>query len=215
MAERVKRVYDNSRRVAAARDTQRVIAEAARELFLVRGYNATSIRDIADAAGVAVQTIYNAYPNKPAILGRILDMSVVGDDEEVALADRPVMDEIRRAKKPADVIAAYVRMNSDIAERMLTLLPAIREAMAADAEFEASWRANAGQNRYYGLLEIAQQLAGMKALPKGMTPEVAADVLWVYTGPEAIEAFVVGRGWTLEQVTDWTTHAITRLLNQG
>src|SRR5215471_19031350 len=89
------RRYDASWRRAQARETQRHIAEVARALFLERGYGATAIRDIADAAGVAVQTIYNAFEGKPAIVARIADMAIVGDDEPVALVDHPHVQAMR------------------------------------------------------------------------------------------------------------------------
>src|SRR5690349_10608549 len=101
------RPYDASRRRAQARETQAHIAEAARLLFIERGYHATSIRDIADRAGVAVQTIYNAFDGKPAILSRVADMAVVGDDEPIPLQDREELRELMAATDPAELVRGY------------------------------------------------------------------------------------------------------------
>ena len=68
MARPVKRAYDTRRRQAQARETQAHIAEAARELFVERGWVATSIRDVAERAGVSVQTIYNAFEGGKAAI---------------------------------------------------------------------------------------------------------------------------------------------------
>src|SRR5947208_2674838 len=83
-----KRKYDSSRRQAQARETQRQIVEAARRLFIERGYMGTTIEQIAAEAGVAVETIYATFGNKRAVLARLVDISVVGDDEPGPLLER-------------------------------------------------------------------------------------------------------------------------------
>jgi AcrR family transcriptional regulator len=54
-----------------ALETRRRIAAAARELFAVRGYPATTIDAIAERAGVAQRTVYAAYRTKQYILGAV------------------------------------------------------------------------------------------------------------------------------------------------
>src|SRR5919202_5643735 len=142
------RRYDGSRRRAQARETQRHIAETAPALFVQRGYGATSIRDIADAAGVAVQTIYNAFQGKPAIVARIADMAIVGDDEPVALADRPDVQAIRQGTDAAVAVRQWASLCRGIFTRLLPLLPILQEAAAADPSVRAQWRNNAVINRY-------------------------------------------------------------------
>src|SRR5918998_3356489 len=51
--------------------TRRLIVDAARKLFLERGYTATTIEAIAKEADVAVSTVYAIYKNKRAILRAI------------------------------------------------------------------------------------------------------------------------------------------------
>ena len=54
--------------------TRRLIVDAARKLFLERGYAATTIDAIAKEAGVAVSTVYAIYKNKRAILRAIREV---------------------------------------------------------------------------------------------------------------------------------------------
>ncbi len=84
-----KRTYNSTRRLAQARQTRRLIVEAAGRLFRERGYAGTAIEAIAQQAGVAVETIYATFGNKVAILSAVVDFSVVGDDEPVPLLQRP------------------------------------------------------------------------------------------------------------------------------
>src|SRR5260370_17833852 len=55
-----------------AQATRRRIRDAARRLFVERGYVATTIEAIAGEAGVAVPTVYLAFGTKPALLAALL-----------------------------------------------------------------------------------------------------------------------------------------------
>src|SRR5215207_3604806 len=89
MASRVKgRPYDSSNRARQARETRRRIIEAAAELFAREGYSATSIRAIAENAGVAVPTVYATLRSKANILRAVVELTVRGDDEAAPLAVR-------------------------------------------------------------------------------------------------------------------------------
>jgi len=176
MASRVKgkpasppRRYDASWRRAQARETQRHIAETARALFLDRGYGATSIRQIADAAGVAVQTIYNAFEGKPAIVARIADMAIVGDDEPVALIDRPHVQAIGQGTDAGVMVRQWASLCRGIFTRFLPLLPILGEAAAADPAVRALWRNNAVINRYEETKSFVTHLAALVNCPKGST----------------------------------------------
>ena len=57
------------------------------KLFAERGW-ATSVRDIAREAGVAVETVYSVVGSKRELLKVAMDVAIVGDDEPVALDDR-------------------------------------------------------------------------------------------------------------------------------
>src|SRR5262245_5154572 len=67
--------------------TREEIARAAHELFVQRGYNATTLPDIAEAAGVSTRTIFAYFPSKEDIL--FDDLEQMKDALAQALADRP------------------------------------------------------------------------------------------------------------------------------
>ena len=55
---------------AAARQEQ--ILDAARRLFLTKGYEATTVEDVLTAVGIAKGTLYHHFPGKEAILDAIV-----------------------------------------------------------------------------------------------------------------------------------------------
>jgi AcrR family transcriptional regulator len=63
-----------ARKKAAARTA---ILNTARRLIRARGYDHTRMRDIAAAAGVSYQTLYNYFPGKGHVLAALLDEQLV------------------------------------------------------------------------------------------------------------------------------------------
>ena len=102
------RRYDSTRRQAQARATRLRIIEAATDLFVTHGYAATSIAAIADAADVAPQTIYAAFGTKAGLLGAAVDVAMAGDDEPIAIIDRPDQQAVLATDDPAAYLAGGV-----------------------------------------------------------------------------------------------------------
>jgi AcrR family transcriptional regulator len=71
--------------------TREAIARAAHELFAERGYHATTLPDIAEAADVSTRTIFAYFPSKEDIL--FSDFSLMKDALAQALAERPEGEE--------------------------------------------------------------------------------------------------------------------------
>src|SRR5882762_3493083 len=67
--------------------TRETIARAAHALFAERGYHATTLPDIAEAADVSTRTIFAYFPSKEDIL--FSDFPVMKEALAEALAERP------------------------------------------------------------------------------------------------------------------------------
>ncbi len=67
--------------------TRETIARAAHELFAERGYHATTLPDIAEAADVSTRTIFAYFPSKEDIL--FSDFALMREALAQALAERP------------------------------------------------------------------------------------------------------------------------------
>ena len=70
-------------------DTPRAILDAAVQLFAERGYNATTLRDIADLVGIKAGSIYYHFPSKEAMLWRLYSETLTQllGDLDAALPD--------------------------------------------------------------------------------------------------------------------------------
>ena len=68
------------------RQTREALTRAALELFAERGYDETTLADVADAAGVSTRTIFAYFPCKEDIL--FCTLQVTRDALAQALADR-------------------------------------------------------------------------------------------------------------------------------
>ena len=73
----------------------RILDEAAR-LFLARGYAETTLRDIADAAGVKAGSIYYHFDSKEELLGEVLDTGI----ERIATTLDTALAAVRRSSCP-------------------------------------------------------------------------------------------------------------------
>src|SRR6202050_1488263 len=94
------RHYSSEVRDEQARRTRRAIGTAAHDLFLAQGYAATTIDAIAAAAHVSRRTVFNSVGGKVALLKLALDWAIVGDEEPIALADRPAIKAILAEPDP-------------------------------------------------------------------------------------------------------------------
>ena len=208
MATRVKRPYDGSRRQAQAEVTKQQIVDAAKPLFLDQGYEATSMRQLAEASGVSLQTLYNAFQSKFGVFSALLDVIIAGDYEPVAMTDRVEFTALDAIKDPRELLRAVVRVAAPILDRLDAVYPTLRAAAASDpqvAEAHQRFTLDARYEQYHG---IGAQLAGLGALQDGMTTAAAADILWTVLSPDTYNLLVSHRGWTCSQFVAWATDCV-------
>lgn len=211
MSDGVKRVYSSELRVSQARETRRAVVAAAGNLFASEGFGRTTIDDIARVAGVSRKTVFAAVGGKVALLKLALDWSISGDDEPVALAERPQVLEISRATDPEVILEGWVRIVADIASRQTGLSEALTVAAGIDPEARELW-SSAEAQRLSGARAFLQHLADHQGLRPGLTVQEAADIAWFYSNPGVYHQLVNQRGWTHEQFLDWLRQTMRQQL---
>ena len=203
MTETVKRV-----RGARTRTTRRKIVTAAAELFVTDGYHATTLEQIAARAGVAVQTVYFHFGNKRSVLKEAVDVAAVGDDEPVAMLDRPWIEEVRAEPDPRKVIELWIGYGRSVMTRVGPIMGVVRDAAVVDPEMAEQWATNEAQTAT-AFSALAEQLDVMGALR--VPVKEATDILCALSGV-GLYLVLADRGWTAEQwerfVIDALTHAL-------
>ncbi len=194
-------------RRAKAQETRRGICAAAKELFLARGYAATTIAEIAKAAGVAHQTVYFIFGSKAALLAAIMDLEIVGDSEPVSLLERPQVKSLPAITPAARRLEHIVHVAADVTERLAPLYEIVRSGAAEGEVGELLDRHE--EQRWHSLRAMVAELEG--SLADGVSIEDAADRLYVLLSHETYWLLVHRRGWAHER---WRHFATTESAHQ-
>jgi len=198
-------------RGSRTRVTRRKITDAATELFVLDGYSATTLERIASRAGVAVQTVYFHFGNKSTVLKEAVDIAAVGDDQPVAMLDRPWLDQARAEPDPYRVIALWTAYGRGIVTRVGPIMKVVRDAAAVDPVMAEQWATNEAQTAS-AFRVLAEQLDAMNALR--VPVEEAVAILCALSGLD-VYLSLASRGWTPEQwerlVVDSLSHALLRV----
>lgn len=142
-------VNADQRRARSARTEERIV-RAATELMLRDGYARTSLTEVAHAAGVSPRTLYVRFATKPDLLKRMIDVAVVGDVDEVPLAERPWVATAFGGSTVDERIAALAGGIAAMHERLAPLVALGVEVEASEPVIaEQAARARAGN---HGLL---------------------------------------------------------------
>lgn len=207
MARAAKKRYESPLRQAQARSTRLLILDAARRLFAERGYVATSIDDIAKAAGVGRATVFASVGGKPVLLKQAYDVGLVGDDEQVSLVERPRSQSILAEPDPWRLLARYAEVVTEISGRIAGIYEVVRQASGADVEAQALW-ADILRQRRVGMDNLIRALVSKGPLRDGLDLRTAADLAWVLVDPWHYHMLVHQRGWTPAQYQVWLTQTL-------
>jgi AcrR family transcriptional regulator len=116
--------------LVAARRTQ--ILDAATRVFANKGFNRATIRDVAQAAGVADGTIYNYFANKTDLLFGLLDR--LNDTER-----RPASLALAAEAPLPDYFRAYLRERVEALWSNADLLRAVLPELLANPELRGRY----------------------------------------------------------------------------
>jgi AcrR family transcriptional regulator len=202
------RPRENNRGQARTRLARRAVVEAARTLFLDRGYAATTIDAISDRSDVPPATIYRLFSSKLGVLTALLDVSIAGDDEALAVQDRPGVVTLFAEPDPGKLLAAFAHISVAINARTEHLYRILVSAAASDPEAGALL-AGYQHKRGQGQGQIARTLARGGFLRPGLRERDAADIIHALMSPDLYGLLVTERGWSPERYERWLAATLT------
>jgi AcrR family transcriptional regulator len=196
---------------ARTRLARAAVVEAARKLFLHDGYGATTIEAISAAAGVPPATVYRLFSSKLGILKSLLDTSIAGDDDEVAVAARPHVRALLGHADPRSQLAGFVQVASDINARVGPIYRVLVAAASSDRGAAALFD-ELSQQRQEGQRNIARSLARRRGLRTGLSEREAADIIHALLSPELYGLLVFDRGWKPKRYEQWMADTLVAQL---
>lgn len=208
---KTRRHYHSPQRQQRAVHTRLAVLDAARELFASRGYDATTVAQIAERAGVAIDTVYAAVGRKPALLRELLETAISGQDHAVAAEQRDYVQAIRAAPTARAKIGAYAAAIGSMGPRTAPIHAALREAATGDPECAALWR-EISERRAANMRLFAADLRATGQLRADLSDQEVADIVWSMNAPEYYLLLVERRGWSPRRFAEYLADAWNRVL---
>jgi AcrR family transcriptional regulator len=198
------RRYESPLRARRAVATRSALVDAATALFASRGWTGTGMRDVAREAGVAVETLYSHFSSKRRLLDAVIDTALVGDDEPIAVAERPEFAALGVGPR-ADRVAAAASLVTVLHVRTVAFAKLLREAAWADPEIADVLRSTRERQR----LDVAGGLALVLDRPP---TDIERDGVWALVSPEVHLLLVEESGWSTDQYERWIADSLERVL---
>ena len=205
------RGYHSPRRAAQAQHTRRRIVSAATEQFASAGYQATTMRSVAAAAGVSVASIELAFGSKARLLKAAIDVAIAGDHDPVAVLDRDWAAAAKTTATVHDFLTAVGRTLRPAMTRSAGLVLAAYDAAGTDPALHEL----AEQLSTHRAATVAWIIDGIRdraSLRSGVTRRHAIDQVWLLIDPAIYHRLTRYRGWSPARYEKWLTDTITRLL---
>jgi AcrR family transcriptional regulator len=200
MSKPVKRPYNSTRRQDQARETRLRIVRAAHRLFVAQGYGRTTIAEIAAAAGVAVETVYAAFRNKPTLLRQVWYVNFRGDEKDIRLLDRPEIRDVLAEPDLPTRFDEHAAVLTAVFRRIAPLLAALQGAAATEpaaAAMLAEWN----ERRLDACTTYAEAAAATGQL--AVSADECRDVLAATMDGTLWQRLVAERGWTDQRFASW------------
>jgi AcrR family transcriptional regulator len=187
---------------ARTRLARGAVVQAARTLFLERGYAGTTIEAVSELSDVPPATVYRLFSSKLGILKALLDVSVAGDDDAVPLPERPFVRALLADPDPRNQLSGFAGITSGIMSRTEPIYRILVSAAGPDPD-AAALLAEQTRHRQQNQSRIASFLARAGTLRPDLDEREAADIIHALMSPEVYRLLVGDRGWSRERYEQW------------
>jgi AcrR family transcriptional regulator len=201
MSIQKKRAYKSTVRVVQAAQTRSRILSSAKELFQLKGFEGTTIGEVAEAAEVSIPTVYSLFKSKKGILLALMDEVLPPATFE------KLVEQVKQEKNATirlQIAAKMARLMYDAEQKQLGFL---RGASAIAPEF-LELEKEQEERRYQRQEETFSTMIKKGVLAKGVTFLQARDILWAFTGRDMYRLFVVSRGWSSDEYEKWLANSL-------
>ncbi|HEY6410948.1 MAG TPA: TetR/AcrR family transcriptional regulator [Ktedonobacteraceae bacterium] len=205
LSERPRRPYHSLARERQAEESRQRILDAARSLFLKRGYAGTTVDAIAEGAGLSPKTVTAVFGSKLGVLTDLLRPSTFGQRYQ------QLLERLQTEPDPVQRVALTASITCQVYDALAPELDLLRGAASIAPELtelarqvEARRRENQGR--------LITYLVNRGVLHQGLQPEEATDELWALSSYDLYRMLVVERGWASERYEAWLANVLLQRL---
>lgn len=203
------RKYSSPVREEQAARTRARILDAASQLFLDRGYARTTMKDIADQAGVARDTVHAVFGSKARVLTSLIDLRLVPDDSVGNVTQRPdaraIKDEVDQRRQ----IELFAEFIAGLSTQLRPIFEILRTASAVEPEMAAVFE-EMDRFRMNNMQTYARWIAARG--PLRVSTKKAGEIIWTLASPDVARMLCDELGWTQAQHARWLADTLTRSL---
>jgi TetR/AcrR family transcriptional regulator of autoinduction and epiphytic fitness len=211
LEDKPRRGYVSATRTERAQKTRKRVIDAATRLFVQQGYATTTMRAIADEAGVSVPTVELLFGTKAQLLHVVIDVAVAGNDEPVPVLSRAWAADAQSARDLADFLSVVAQVLSEAQARSAGVMLAAYEAAASDPDIQLLIMDRESQ-RERTTAWIVNGVVERAGLRPGLDRAAAIDTVWMLMDPVIFNRLMRHRGWSLDRYASWFADSVTRLL---
>lgn len=207
-----KREYDASRRQAVANETRRRILEAARKLFMERGYAGATAELIAAEAGVAAQTIYANFKNKKRLLVSLMNVSpTTGTEDHTPMAERAEVQVVAQEQDQRRQLQIFAQIVANNLDQLAVVSEILGDAAKTEPDLDRVLQ-KLNRQRLEHMTLAVQQIAAHGPFREKMDETDARDIVWTLTSVEVFLLLTRDRGWPKEKYAGWLADMLIKAL---
>jgi AcrR family transcriptional regulator len=190
--------------------TRRRMLDAAQEVFVERGFAGTRMAEVAERAGVAVQTVYYTFHTKVGLFDACMARGVLGEDNPQIPQEQPFWKSMQAAATGEEALRHFVAGIGPMYKRVAQL-DRVAAAAVHEPEAAAFWK-RSEELRRAGYREALDIITAKQPLRAGLNIDRATDLLLLIAGHDVYCALVHDDGWPHEEWATWLSGSLSEML---
>ncbi len=206
-----RRGYRSAQRADQAAANRAAMIEAARALFIGKGWEATTIAGVARAAKLSPETVYAVFGGKAALFAEVVRAAVRRDAPDTPLVEQRGPQGVAAASGQREVLRLFARDIAEVLDGVAGLMAIARGVAASEPEIGAVYR-NLHEGRRRNLELVAQALRRTGRLRGEMSEAAAVAVVWRIASPELYLLLREIEGMDRAAYAQWLEQTLAALL---
>jgi AcrR family transcriptional regulator len=206
---KTSRSYSSVVRDEQARRTRARIVAAADELFREKGFTKATMKEIAERAGVARDTVHAVFGSKAALIPAMVDLRLVPDESVANVADSPEGQAVMNETDPVRQLELFAEFITKLNVVLRPVFTVMRSAAPSEPTVAETLEL-IERNRMRTMRRYASWIAARG--PLRVSEEGAAETLFAVTSPDLGRVVCEELGWSRKKHAAWVADMLQRAL---